>query len=338
MNQSLSRRSFLAAAGATLANGWISPAQSSGGSGAKSSAAVPLFVTVHDKQGNIISGLAKEDFEIFDKGRKQTISHFSHDPDLPLTLGLLIDTSCSQRNALDGEKQAARGFIRKVLREDKDHAFVVDFDARAELAQDVTSSRTNLEQSLDRIHVSQCRVEKLENGGTLQIGSRGVGTRLYEVVYTASERLMSKRSGHKALILLTDGMDRGSRTTLSKAIEQVQRADTLVYSVAFGSDFIYFEKDQGLAGFEAERPSPPSGVDAGDVLRRISRESGGACFAVSKKVSLEQIYNRIGEELRNQYSLGFIPDKRDRGFHKLVLTLRQKDMIVRARAGYYQGP
>jgi VWFA-related protein len=340
MKRSVSRRGLLIAAAVGFLGSRNAGAQNSVGAaaGANSPGAVPvvsLFATVYDKQGNIAADLTQEDFEIFDQGRKQTITDFSRAAELPLTLGLLIDISCTQRTALAVEKNAAAGLIRKVLHE-KDSAFIVDFDAVAHVAQAVTSSRASLEQSLDRIELSRCRVEKLENGGNLQIGTRGVGTKLYDAVYSVSEQLMSKRSGRKSLVLLTDGTDRASRTTLAKAIEQVQRADTLVYSIKFGSDFIYLER-QGLGGLDVEKPGATSGMDGKDILGRISRETGGGYFALSKKVTLDQVYDRIEEALRNQYSLGFTPDKLDRGYHKVTVKVKQNGLVVQTREGYYQG-
>jgi VWFA-related protein len=329
MKGSVSRRGLLIAAAAGFLGSRRTAAQNSVGA-----TAVSLFVTVYDKQGSIAADLTKEDFEVFDQGRKQTITQFARAAELPLTLGLLVDISCTQRLALAEEKNAAAGLIRKVLRE-KDSAFIVDFDALAHVAQAVTSSHANLEQSLDRIELSQCRVEKLENGGTLQIG-RGVGTKLYDAVYSVSEQLMSKRSGRKSLILMTDGTDHASRTTLAKAIEQAQRADTLVFSIQFGSDFIFLER-QGLGGLDVEKPGATSGMDGKDILSRISRETGGGYFALSKKLKPDQVSDRIEEALRNQYSLGFTPDKQDRGYHKVVVKVKRNDVIVQSREGYYQG-
>ncbi len=340
MKQSVSRRGLLIAAAAGVLGSHKAGAQNSVGTaaGANLPGEVPvvsLFATVYDKQGNIVADLTKADFEVFDQGRKQTITHFSRAAELPLTLGLLVNISCTQRIALAEEKNAAAGLIRRLLHE-KDSAFIVDFGALAHVAQAVTSSRASLEQSLDRIELSQCRVEQLENGGSLQIGTRGVGTKLYDAVYSVSEQLMSKRSGRKSLILLTDGTDRASRTTLAKAIEQAQRADTFVYSIKFGSDFIFLER-QGPGGLDVERPGATSGLDGKEILGRISRETGGGYFALSKKVTLDQVYDRIDEALRDQYSLGFTPDKRNRGYHKVVVKVTRNDVVVQTREGYWQG-
>jgi Ca-activated chloride channel family protein len=341
MKRSVSRRDLLRAAAAGFLISRNAGAQSSAGAAAavNSPGAAPvvsLFATVYGQQGNIAADLTKEDFEVLDQGRTQTITHFSRAAELPLTLGLMIDISCPQRIALDDEKKAAVNLLRRLLSEGKDTAFVIDFDALAHVAQNVTSSRLTLEQSIEGIHLSQCRVENLENGGSLQIGTHGVGTKLFDAVYSVSEQLMSKRSGRKSLILLTDGTDRASRTTLAKAIEQIQRADTLVYSIKFGSDFSYIER-QGLGSLGVENPAATSGVDAKEILGRLSRQTGGGYFALSKKVTLDHVYDRIEEALRNQYSLGFTPDKQNRGYHKVIVKVRRNDVLVQAREGYYQG-
>ena len=203
----------------------------------------------------------------------------------------------------------------------------------AHVAQVVTSSRVSLEQSLDRITLSRCRVANLENGGSMQIG--GARTGLYDAVYSVSEQVMSKRPGRKSLILLADGTDIAGRATLAKAIEQAQRADALVYSIRFGSDFILLER-QGLGSLDVEKPGTTSGMDGKDVLERMSRETGGGYFAISKKLGVDQVCDRIEESLRNQYSLGFTPDKRSRGYHKVVLKVKRNDVIVQTREGYYQ--
>jgi len=333
MKKSVSRRGFLTAATASIVVSRRSGAQAPDAAASTAVPQVSLFATVYDKQGRIVPDLAKEDFELFDKGRKQTISHFSRDTDLPLTLGLLIDTSCSQRLVLDNEKKAAAGLIQKVLHGSKDQAFVVEFDALIHMVQNVTSSRAGLEQALDRVHLRQCTDVALENGGRTTVG---LAIRLYEAVYTASQQVMGKRTDQKSIILLTDGTDRGSSATILQAIEQAQRTNTRVYSIWCGGDFILIEGGPRIENLAA--PPPAGSPDNKEVLRRISRETGGGYFAVSNKMSLDQICDRIGEELRNPYNLGFIPDKQDRGFHKLVLVVKQKNLTVKTREGYYQAP
>ena len=171
------------------------------------------------------------------------------------------------------------------------------------------------------------------------------GTTMYDAVQLASDELMRKRMGQKALILLTDGVDNGSKDTLSQAIEAAQRTDTLVYSIWFtGDEQQPMQPSFGGGGFGRHRgggyppPTQARGPDGKKILQQISRETGGGFYEVGKKLSIDQIYDRIEEELRNQYSLGFTPDKTDSfGFHKIAVTVKQKGLIVQTREGYYPG-
>jgi VWFA-related protein len=176
-------------------------------------------------------------------------------------------------------------------------------------------------------------------------GSRrgGGGTLLYDAVYLAGDELMSKQQGRKALIILSDGVDHGSRESITTAIETAQRADTVVYSILFKDDEGYGGRggsvSMGSIGMgrrgggrypQEERP------DGKKILQQISKETGGRLFEVSKKETVEKIYAQIEEELRNQYSLGYTPDKNTGpGYHKMQVTTRQKDLVVQARDGYY---
>jgi VWFA-related protein len=171
------------------------------------------------------------------------------------------------------------------------------------------------------------------------------GTTLYDAVLLASDELMRKRQGRKALILLTDGVDNGSKTPLFSAIESAQRADTLVYSILFAGEEGR-QQPFGGGGFGGGRrrgggfpQAQRQGPDGKRVLEQMSRETGGGFFEVSNRLSIDQIYDRIEEELRNQYSLGFTPDNAASasGFRKITVTVRQKGMIVQTREGYYPG-
>ncbi len=202
---------------------------------------VTMFATVRDKHGQLIRNLTKDDFALEQDGHPQTISYFAPDSDLPLTLGLLVDTSMSQRRVLDQERDASHAFLDHLLREDKDKAFVIHFDREVELLQDLTFSRQKLEASLDQLGRPQFSQTGSggSSGGDPNGGGRGShgygggGTLLYDAVFLASDELMKKQQGRKALIVLSDGVDHGSKETLRDAIETAQRADTLVYSVLF---------------------------------------------------------------------------------------------------------
>ena len=327
---------------------------------------VTMFATVRDKHGALVRNLTKDDFVLQQDGHPQTITYFAPDSDLPLTLGLLVDTSGSQRRLLDQERDASHAFIDHLLREDKDKAFVIHFDHEVELLQDLTSSRQKLEASLDQLGRPQ--FSQTGSGGSSGSdpnsggsgggggggrGSRGgyggAGTLLYDAVFLASDEMMKKQQGRKAIVVLTDGVDRGSKETLRDAIESAQRADTLVYSILFADKDAYGNGGGyggghmgggGMGGGGGHRRYPQeSRPDGKKILQQLSKETGGRFFEVTKKESIDQIYAEIDEELRNQYALGYTPGKADAdaGYHKIELTTKQKDAAVQTREGFYIG-
>jgi VWFA-related protein len=313
---------------------------------------VNVLATVRDKQGKIVQTLTKDDFTLEEDGRPQTIRYFSRETDLPLTLGLLIDTSMSQRRVLGQERTASYRFLDQVLREDKDMAFVIHFDREVELLEDLTSSRKKLESALTSLDTPQPQQRgggggggyPGSGGGGSRGGRRGGGTMLYDAVLLASDEIMKKQHGRKAVIILSDGVDTGSKVSLTSAIESAQRADTLVYSILFADEQGYGQRGGGFGGggmgrrgggYPPRSRYPQNRPDGKKILQQISKETGGSFFEVSKKQPIEQIYSRLEEELRNQYSLGYTSDKTDSGFRRISLTAKQKGLIVQARDGYY---
>jgi VWFA-related protein len=322
--------------------------------------AVNVPATVRDKHGKIISNLTKDDFLLEEDGRPQTVRYFAHETNLPLTLGLLVDTSRSQQRVLDQERHASYSFLDQMLRQSKDTAFVIHFDHEVELLQDVTSSREKLESALQSLQIGQAETAGNPGGNSGGggypggrggrrggYGQRGGGTHLYDAAYLASDELMKKQQGRKALIILSDGVDRGSKLPLEQAIEAAQKSDTIIYSILFKDD----ESRDNFGGFGGHGPfgggmgrhggggrfPQESRPDGKKVLERVSKETGGRLFEVSKKQPIDKIYESIAEELRNQYSLGFTPDKADLdgSYHKITLKAKQKDLVVQAREGYY---
>ncbi len=329
--------------------------------------AVNLLATVRDKKGDIVRNLTKDDFTLEQDGKPQTITYFAKESDLPLTLGLLVDTSMSQRRVLDQERAASRTFLDQVLRVDKDKAFVIQFDREVTLLQDLTSSREKLQAAIDQIAAPQFSQGGSGGssgsgggssggsggggGGRGSHGYGGGGTLLYDAVFLASDELMKKQKGRKALIVLTDGVDHGSKENLEEAIATAQRADTLVYCILFadkedyGNGGGYGGPRMGGGGMGGRGGRgggyPPrtqeSHPDGKKVLKQMSEATGGRFFEASKKEPIDKIYDAIDEELRYQYSLGYTPVKADTpvGYHKLHLTVKQKDAVVQTRDGFY---
>ena len=325
---------------------------------------VNVLATVRDKKGAIVRNLNQDDFELKEDDRPQTIRYFSHETDLPLTLGLLVDTSMSQRRVLGEERDASATFLDQVLRVDKDQAFVIHFDREVELLQDLTSSRQKLQAALGLLQVPSRSDQDHGNspgsgqgqgggpGGRGRGGYGGGGTTLYDAIYLASNDIMAKQGGRKALIVLSDGVDRNSKKTLASAIEAAQRADTLVYSILFtpeegygggGGGYGHHGMGGGMGGgghHGGGYPHPQeSRPDGKKILERLTKETGGRFFEASKKHRIDETFSQIQEELRNQYSLGYTPDPPNAGpgYHKITLTTKKKDLIVQARDGYYSG-
>ena len=327
---------------------------------------VNVLATVRDKHGRIVNSLTKDDFTLQEDGRAETIKYFSRESDLPLTLGLLVDTSLSQRRVLGEERSASYSFLDKILRP-KDQAFVIHFDHEAELLQDLTSSKEKLQAALDKLETPERPALSRGGGaggagrsgggwpgpsgggggrGRGHGGGGGAGTVLYDAAYLASDELMKPQKGRKALIVLTDGVDRGSKETLDAAMEAAQRADTVVYSILFKDDEAYSNSGGGLGGMGrmghggGRRYPQESRPDGKKIMERICQETGGRLFEVSKKQPLDKIYADLQDELRNQYSLGYTPPKNNEaiGYRKIALTTKQKDLKVQARNGYYAGP
>jgi VWFA-related protein len=320
---------------------------------------VTVLATVRDKKGNIVNNLTKDDFKLVQDGQAQTIRYFTRETDLPLTLGLLVDTSLSQRRLIEQERVASYAFLNEFMRVDKDKAFVMHFDWGAELLQDLTTDHQKLQVALDKLDMpgSSLSGPPRTAGGNDDPDARryqGGSTTLYDAVFLACDELMQKQQGRKALILLTDGVDEGSKTTLNRAVEAAQRSNTLVYSILYADADAYgrgFGHSGGMGGGMGRHGGGwPGGQGGGyppqqreehpdgkKVLERIARETGGRFFQVSKKDPIDQIYDSIAEELRNQYNIGYTPDKAvaGAGYHKISLTTTSKDMIVQAREGYY---
>jgi len=275
---------------------------------------VNVLATVRTKGGEIVADLTQDDFLLSEDNRPQTVKFFSREMNLPLILGLLVDTSASQHAILAEEKLASFRFLDQILRENIDKTFLVHFDFEAELLQSLTSSKQSLRRGLDKIGTPVAILAAAEAGATT----------LYDAVDLASAEIMRGLEGRKALLLLTDGVDRGSHFALDEAIEAAQRANTLIYSILFEGD----EGGPAAARLEAE---------GAQVLRKMSQETGGGFFQVSRKLGIDAIYSHIGDELRSQYSIGYTPDRLpDSGaFRAIGLKVRRKDLVVQCRQGYY---
>ena len=275
---------------------------------------VNVLATVRNKKGAFVSDLGKDDFSVLENGRPQTIKYFSRQSDLPLTIGLMIDTSMSQKRVMEAERIASYTFLEQVLREKKDQVFVMQFDLSPILRQELTSSFLKLSEALQRVDTPNMNDLRSQTGG---------GTMLYDAMLKASREIMIKETGRKALIMLSDGVDTGSEASIVDSIEAAQKADTLIYSILFSDEGFY-----GIFSGEA---------NGRNVLMRMSRETGGGFFEVSKKQSLDAIFAQLQEELRSQYNIGYVSDQpvSISEFRKIQLTTKQKGLVVQARSRYW---
>jgi VWFA-related protein len=331
---------------------------------------VTMAVTVRDKHGAIVPNLTKDDFTLAEDGRPQTIKYFNHDANLPLTLGLLVDTSMSQHNVLDSERSASQHFLDQMMTDARDKAFLIQFDREVDLLADVSADKPKLRAAVGQLGAPQFNnTSESQDSGDGGSGHRmgGGGTMLYDAIYLASSEVINKQPDRKALIVLTDGVDRGSKESLFSTIEAAQRANTVVYAIYFkgqepgNNNNQYPGRHRGGmgggypgggypgggypgggypgGGNRGGRPTEGSRIDGKKVLEQICGETGGRMFEANKKDSVDQIYSNIADELRAQYLLGYTPDKQstDSGYHKITLTAKKKDLFVQTRQGYYAG-
>ncbi len=284
---------------------------------------VNILATVRDKKGILISSLTKDDFEVYEDGEKQEVQYFGRQTDLPLTIGLLVDTSTSQERVVEIERSAGYKFFEEILRVEKDLAFLMSFDIDVELLQDLTASKRLLQDGLERLEIQGGIAGGITPGPVPQSGGP-VGTVMYDAVYLAADEMLEPQVGRKAVVLITDGNDVGSKLKADDAIAEAHRTDTVIYSVRYFDRSAYFQ--YGAMG--------GGGTGA---LRRLSRDTGGGMYEVSRRRTLQSIFNEINDELRNQYSLGYSPDKdlSVKGFRKVEVRMKRKGYQVQARKGYY---
>lgn len=284
---------------------------------------VNVFCNVKDKHGALIPDLKKDDFEISEDGKPQTLKYFASEANQPLTLGLLVDTSGSQQRVLPLEKEAAGQFLEQVIRPN-DVAFVINFDVDVNLDQDFTNNKRDLRRSIDATQINtgggNGPLPGLGQGPFPSVGTPR-GTLLYDAVYLAANEKLSREVGRKAMILLTDGEDQGSRVRIQDAIEAAQRADAICYVILIA--------DRGFYG--------GMGYSGDSEMHKLAEETGGRVIDVSNKADkLRQAFDQIAAELRTQYLLGYTPtnQNRDGTFRKISIKAKG-DVKVQARKGYY---
>ena len=281
---------------------------------------VNILASVRDKRGGLVANLEKLDFTVLEDGKPQEIKYFERDTDLPLTIGLLIDVSRSQENLIDIERRAASAFFAQVLQK-KDEAFLISFGEDSELLQDYTNSAKLLTGAMNGLQVSS-GVGGIGPGPVPTVGQPR-GTVLYDAIYLAASEKLKGEVGRKCIVVITDGVDEGSKLKIDEAVEGAQKADTVIYSIDY-SDSAFYGFLGGMGG----------GYGA---LKRMSDETGGHVYQVDRKHSLEEVFKELQDEMRSQYSIGYTPinDKKDGSYRKLDVRTIDKTQKVEARKGYY---
>ena len=264
---------------------------------------VDVLFTVSDKKGRFVTDLGKTDFEVFENKRSQNILEFTAESDLPLRLAILVDTSNSIRDRFRFQQEAATRFIDGVVRPHQDKAAIVSFDTSAELVADLTDDTEKLDKA----------IRDLRPGG---------GTALFDASYFACrDKLMQDQPRHKfrrAMIILSDGEDNNSRYTRDQALEMAQKADVVIYTISTNITRIPTEGDK--------------------IMRYFAEETGGLPFFPFKAEDLSQSFENIANELRHQYMILYRPEplKTDGLYHTVSIRIHgRKDLVVRARKGYY---
>lgn len=278
---------------------------------------VNIFATVRDKKKEIVPSLKKEDFRVFENEQEQKIAFFSAEKTLPITLGLLIDTSGSEQNRLPAEQEAATTFLNRVLRKG-DEAMVISFDVDVDLLSDFTDDRAQLDRAIRSARINAPQVSMV-NPGPLPPESRTRnlrGTAFYDAIWTACGDKLATEAGRKALVIITDADDQGSKVSVEEAIEAAQRTNTVVH--------ILLVHDPGFGW----RP---------DIAHKISDATGGRVIEVSSMKHMQEAFDQISDELRLEYTLGYYPTNsaRDGTFRKIKVETVDKELKVLARKGYY---
>lgn len=353
---------------------------------------VLMPVTVRDKHGALVTNLHKSDFTLTEDGRPQTIKSFSIQNDLPYQVGLLVDTSRSVSGAMEEERKAATKFVDQMLPDTStgasapasapapaassaapplpanDQAFLLHFDHEVELLQDFTASRDKLHHEIEGMGPTARSDDDRYGPETTgddrdRSSSRRNGTQLYDAIFLASDELMKPKDGRKALVIFSDGVDRGSKESLSEALDSAEHANLTIYT-------IYFKGEQertggGFPGGGHHGGGWPGGggggypggggggypgggggrrggsqepqVDGKKIMQQIADRTGGRFFDTKKKEDLSEIYGYIAEELRGQYLMTYTPDMvdNDGGYHKIALKPNNGDLTVVTRTGYY---
>jgi VWFA-related protein len=275
---------------------------------------VNLFATVRDKNHRVVTDLKQDDFKVSEDGKDEKIAFFSKEMALPITLGLLLDTSGSEQFMLSAIQDAGGRFMRRVLKKG-DEAMVISFDSDVDLLSDFTDDKQILDRAINKARIN------IPGGGSMAgnpgpVAGNQTGTALYDAIYLACGDKLNGEAGRKAIIIVTDAQDEGSKVRLEEAVEAAQRTDTVIHILLVAD--------------------PRFGGNMG-VAHRLTEDTGGRLIVIRSEKNLEEAFDQISEELRSQYTLGYYPTNtaRDGKFRKIKVEMGNHDLKVLARKGYY---
>jgi len=262
---------------------------------------VNVLFTVTDSKGHLVPGLVKNDFAVEEDGRKQEIYSFSKENELPLTIGMLIDTSASVSRVFVDEKETAIQFLNSIL-QPNDLTFVIGFERTVTLVQDYTEDKRKLREAINSLTLGQ-------------------STAIYDAVYLACKEMFPKEGGRRAIILISDGQDTTSKVGFTESMIAADSSNAVIYSIS--------NRVGGFFGI--------SGTGSPETLKEYSSETGGTVYFVGGRSDLTRVFDQIAEELRTQYSLAYTPTNttRDGKFRKIRIVTRDPTYKVKARTGYY---
>ena len=282
---------------------------------------VNVFATVRDKHNGIVGDLTQDDFKVYEDGQEQKVAYFEKQVDMPITLGMLIDTSGSMQRLIDAEHDAGTRFLKTVMHP-KDEAMIMSFDLDVDLLADFTEDLSVLDRAIRRTTINTAGGLGPVTPGTIPNNNVG-GTVLYDAIYLACHDQLGLEAGRKALVLLTDAEDEGSKVKLQDAVESAQRADAVIHVLLISDPGGFFANGMGYNG--------------GSVAKQMADDTGGRVISVHDEKSLEKAFQEISEELRSQYVIGYYPanEKHDGQFRKIKVEVKRPDTKILARKGYY---
>jgi VWFA-related protein len=323
---------------------------------------ITIPVVIRDKHDKFVTNLTKDDFTLTEDGKPQTIRSLAPASGEPITVGLVIDTSQSQRNNIDQIRTTSKHFLEQILTNPKDKAFVLHFDHEVELLQDTTAAREKLISSLDLLSTASSQQARNDSDSSQEDSHRhvrGPSDLVYDSIYLAADELMRKQQGRKILVLISDGVDHNSKVSAVSAIEATQQANTVIYAIYLKGEELPSENNSQGTGRRRNGGSWPGGgggwpgggggggrppqqssahVDGRKNLDHISSKTGGHIFEANKKENLDRAYDDLVEELHSQFLLTYAPDQSGgESFHQVSLVPKKKDLNVQIQDGYYPG-